>query len=265
MRYLLYLGLGVVACALSVFRLAAEDLPTPTVTVAALDADHKELAAVLALCVKSNGVDYATLRRERTALERYRAQLATATMPSDKAGKLALIINAYNACTLHLVVLKLPADETTWPTWSIKMAGGTVNSVWESYTFVVAGQRYTLDQLEHQLLRPLGDPRVHFAVNCASRSCPPLLAKPFLAHTVDVQLNTVATTFATDAYHVRLANGTLQVNPILDWFAEDFSVVGGVAAFLAPRATPPVRQYLEAGKKIRFFEYDWSLNLAAAH
>ena len=119
--------------------------------------------------------------------------------------------------------------------------------------------------LLHQLLRPLGDPRVHFSVNCASRSCPPLLAKPYLAATVDAQLNSVTAAFATDPYHMRWVSGKLQVNPILDWFSEDFSAVGGVAKFLSPRSSPEVRQYLDAGKKISYFEYDWLLNLPADH
>ena len=263
MRYQLFLGLSIFLYALAVFQLRAEDLPTPTISVPPLDAEQHELATVLTLCVKPHGVDYAALRHDHAALERYRAQLAATTMPQDKAGKIALLINAYNACTLHLVALKLPADETTWPKWSIKNAGNATSDVWKAYTFELAGQRYTLDQIEHHLLRPLGDPRVHFAVNCASRSCPPLLAQPYLAATLDAQLDSVATAFARDPYHVRLVSGKLQINPILDWFSEDFSAVGGVAKFLSPRASPEVRQYLDAGKKISYFEYDWLLNLPA--
>ena len=258
-------GLSLCIYALAVIRLAAEDLPTPAITVPPLDPAQHELATVLTLCVKPHGVDYAALRRDHTALERYRAQLAATTMPKDKAGKIALLINAYNACTLHLVVLKLPADQAKWPKWSIKNAGDATADVWKAYTFELAGQRYTLDQMEHQLLRPLGDPRVHFAVNCASRSCPPLLSHPYLAATVDAQLESVATAFASDPYHVRLVSGKLQVNPILDWFSEDFTAVGGVAKFLAPRVSPKVRPYLDAEKSIDYFAYDWLLNLAATH
>ena len=142
----------------------------------------------------------------------------------------ALFINAYNACTLALVVDRLPADASTWATWSIKDAGSTFTSVWRSYRFEVAGKRYTLDEMEHAVLRPLGDPRIHMAINCASRSCPPLIAEPFRLATLDAQLEAAARAFAASPHHLRLDEGVLRINPILDWFGADFAAGGGVRA-----------------------------------
>ncbi len=243
---------------------AVEEVATPAVVVPPLDAEHHEFAAVLHAAIKPDGVDYAALRADHAALDRYRAQLAAVTLPTDRPGKIALLINAYNAETLALVVSKLPADPAQWPTWSIKDAGSTFTNVWKAYNFDIAGRRYTLDELEHAVLRPLGEPRIHFAINCASRSCPPLAARPYLAATLDAQLEATARAFVTDPYQVRLDHGELRVNPILEWFGDDFTASGGVRAFLRARVPAgAIADYLVDSKPLRFFDYDWTLNLAA--
>jgi len=243
---------------------AVEEVPTPTVVVPPLDAEHREFATVLHAVVKPDGVDYAALHADHAALDRYRAQLAAVALPADRPGKLALFINAYNAETLALVISKLPADPATWPTWSIKDAGRTFTSVWKAYSFVIAGRRYTLDEIEHAVLRPLGEPRIHMAINCASRSCPPLAAQPYLVATLDAHLEATTRAFAASPYHVRLDEGVLRINPILDWFGDDFTASGGVRAFLRDRvAAGPVADYLAGSKPLKFFAYDWKLNLAA--
>ena len=185
-------------------------------------------------------------------------------MPAATSAQMALFINAYNACTLALVVDRLPADASTWATWSIKDAGSTFTSVWRSYRFEVAGKRYTLDEMEHAVLRPLGDPRIHMAINCASRSCPPLIAEPFRLATLDAQLEAAARAFAASPHHLRLDEGVLRINPILDWFGADFAAGGGVRAFLRARVPPgPVADYLSGTGPLQSFDYDWTLNLAA--
>ncbi len=248
--------------ALSTSFAFGSQVATPTVDAPPLDADHALFAGVLARVAKVDGVDYAALRADRADLDRYRVQLARAAKPTDRAEQLAFYINAYNALTLALVIDQLPADQTKWASWSIKNAGSTFTSVWKKYTFEVAGNWHSLDAIEHEIIRPLGEPRIHFAVNCASISCPPLIAEPFRAATLEAQLEAVSTRFAQSPYHVRLDGKRLQVNPILDWFSSDFTAGGGVAAFLAPRATAAVRAHLDASGKISFFSYDWNLNLS---
>jgi hypothetical protein len=121
----------------------------------------------------------------------------------------------------------------------------------------------TLDELEHKLLRPLGEPRIHFAINCASRSCPALADKPYLASTLEQQLEDTATLFANNSYHLRLVDGEVITNPILSWFADDFTKGGGVTKFLAHRVKPsPLAEKLSAGANLTYFTYDWALNLA---
>lgn len=242
--------------------LAAVEVPTPTVAAPALAAEHALFAGVLARVVKPDGVDYAALHADHADLDRYRAQLASASEPSDRAEKLAFYINAYNALTLALVIDQLPKDQADWPAWSIRKAGSTFTNVWKRFTFEVAGQRLTLDAIEHQILRPLGEPRIHFAINCASGSCPPLIAEPFRAATLEAQLEQVATAFARSDYHVRLIDGQLRLNPILDWFGEDFTSAGGVRAFLRARVSDAaVAKVLAGDSRLRFFDYDWTLNL----
>lgn len=242
---------------------AVQAVPTPGLSVPPLDPEHRELAAALAIAVKPDGVDYAALRADRAALDRYRAQIARAPEPAGRAERLALFINAYNACTLALVLDRLPADPAAWARWSITEAGVPPASAWQAWSYEVAGARHTLDAMEHAVLRPLGDPRIHMAVNCASRSCPPLAAEPYRAATIEAQLEAAARAFAASPAHLRLADGALQANPILLWFAGDFTAGGGVAAFLAARVPPgPVADHLAAGRPLAFLAYDWSLNLA---
>jgi hypothetical protein len=242
---------------------AVEPFPTPAIAAPPLDAEHRAFATVLATVAKPDGVAYAALRADRSALDHYRAQLAAAAPPVGKAEQLALFINAYNASTLALVVDRLPADEASWPGWSITKAGGTFTSVWKSFDFEIARKRYTLDAMEHAVLRPLGDPRIHMAINCASRSCPPLVAEPFRLATLDAQLEATARAFAASPYHLRLEGGVLRLNPILDWFGEDFTASGGVRSFMRARVPAgPVADHLAGTAPLRFFDYDWRLNLS---
>ena len=253
--------LGAVLLAAPIPLLAEETLPVPAVTVAALDAQHAGFNAVLTAVVRADGVDYAAVRTHRPTLDAYLAQLAAAPEPADRAGRLALWMNAYNAWTLAVVERMLPADPAGWPRWSIRDQKPPLTP-WKHFRFTVAGRAVTLDGIEHQILRPLGDPRIHVGINCASRSCPPLLPTPFTAATVDAQLESAARAFAASPYHVRVVDGAVQTNPILSWFGEDFTAAGGVAAWLRPRTRPEVAALL--GRPVTFFDYDWRLNLAGA-
>jgi len=244
---------------------AAEPIATPALAPPPLDPDHSLLGGVLARIVKPDGVDYVALLADHADLDAYRAQLARAPIPSAGPERMAHLINAYNAWTLALVIERLPTDKSLWPTWSIKEGGGALASVWKRYTFELGGQRLTLDQVEHAELRKLGDPRIHFAINCASRSCPALAAHPYRARTLDADLEAATSAFLRDPSQLRVAAGKLSLNPILDWFAADFDAQGGVRAFLLARLPEgPAKSLLSASRGLAFFDYDWRLNLAGA-
>ena len=244
---------------------AVEALPTPPLSVPPLDADHTELATVLRASVRPDGVDYASVQTMLPTLARYRVQLAQAPDPTDRQERLSFYINAYNALTLALVAEKLPPANRTWPAWSITVIGPPAGNAWKGFSYVVAGTPRTLDEIEHRLLRPLGEPRIHFAINCASQSCPALAAEPYRVATLDAQLATATANFVASPYHLRLADGRLRVNPLLEWFGDDFTAAGGVRAFLRAHVPPgPTATFLAGNEPLQYFLYDWRLNLAGA-
>lgn len=244
-------------------RPPAAEVATPVATgateVAPLDGGHTAWGKFLGGILRPSGVDYQTAHRQQADLDYYRIQLAAATVPEDRAGRMALWINAYNALTVALVLQTIPEEQLTYGKASVR----NVEGFWKSYAFNVAGQWVTLDAIEHTILRPMGDARIHMAVNCASRSCPAIFSEPFTAADLDRQLTAVATNFVNDPYHVRLQDGKLEVNQILSWFGGDFTASGGVQAFLKTYAQPgPVRDYMNGTGSIGYWDYDWSLNRA---
>ncbi len=251
---------------------AAAQLPRPASGLP----DHAAFTAVLAPVVTETGVDYAGLAADPSALDRYIAELE-ATDPAAVAAasledRLAFWINAYNACMLKRVVSHYP----------IRRAGGLLgirnaatgrpaNSVWQiADVFTgahcpVAGSQRSQDEIEHEIIRPLGDPRIHFAINCAAVSCPPLIPEAYRAETLGEQLDARVQAFVEDPAHfgVDVSGGqpTVRVNVLLDWFEADFGGHDGVRAFLAPYARGAVREALEdPDARLVFIDYDWTLN-----
>jgi hypothetical protein len=120
----------------------------------------------------------------------------------------------------------------------------------------------SLDELEHKIIRPrFQDPRIHFAVNCASKGCPPLLSEPYLGNALERQLDTATRAFINDPKSNRLTGETLYVSKIFDWYQADFKP--GVVEFFLKYAEGGFRERLEANKerlRIETLDYDWSLN-----
>ncbi len=238
---------------------AASDIATPEIDAPPLDTEHTYYAQILTHVLGPNGVDYAAAQAHKHTLDQYRKQLALATLPTDKADIFALYINAYNALTIALVLELLPEDQAKWSDWSVHDQSG----FWKKYNFEVAGQKVSLDTIEHKILRPLGDPRIHFAVNCASKSCPPLAAQPFTAAQLEQQLDAVTTAFANSSYHVRLEKEKVSINKILSWFGGDFKKHGGFKEFLAPYIKDPaLHAHFMKENTVRYWSYDWKLNYA---
>ena len=244
--------------------MAAEDIPTPLVETPPLDPGHRLLAKVLDKAVAPSGVRWAEVREQLATLDRYRVQLARARVPEDRLERLALHANAYNAFVLTLVANRLPADPSTWRRWSIRNLGGEQGSPWTAFTFELAGERLTLDQIERLRLKPLGDPRFRFATCNASRSSPPLSAQPWLVEGLEARRSAASQAFAGDPAQVRPSDDgqRIEVNPLFDWFADDFSASGGVRAFLLGRTTGAIQEKLSGGAPIAWLAYDWTLNVA---
>jgi hypothetical protein len=169
----------------------------------------------------------------------------------NKDEQLAFYINAYNAWILHEALGK-------YPTKSVK---DLLFTFFTSQRIKVAGAPMSFNHLEKDVIRPkFNEPRVHFALNCASRSCPPLNPEPFRGSTLDAQLEKLATAFVNSTRGVEYSPGKKKaaLSAIFNWYKDDFKVVGGPLAFINKRRTPP----LPNGVKITYQDYDWSLNEA---
>jgi hypothetical protein len=205
-------------------------------------------------------VDYAALRAD-PGWGRLVATLAAAEPGAlaTRAERLAFWINAYNVLAIDWIVREGPVA-------SIRDLGSLLRPVWKKKAGEIGGRDVTLDQIEHGILRPLGEPRIHVAIVCASSSCPSLRREPFRAAELERQLDEQARAFLADprkGLAVDRAARTARVSKIFDWFARDFDASGGVRAFLARHAPGPERAWLaEQGDalELRYLEYDWGLN-----
>ncbi len=161
--------------------------------------------------------------------------------------RLAFYINAYNVLTIQAVVSR-------WPIESVMRVEGFFDAI----THQVAGSEMTLNHLENEIIRgqEFAEPRIHFAVNCASRGCPPLRAEPFAADTLDQSLEEQATAFVRATTQVRGRRAS--VTKLFEWFADDFGGLDGVRAFLNARLEEPLGERV----RLRFADYDWAVNAA---
>jgi len=219
--------------------------------------DNSVYADLLKKYVHNGVVDYRGLKGDEALLDRYLKVLEQVPVAElSRKAQFAFYINAYNAWTLKLILSGYPGVK------SIKDLGSFFQSPWKKKLVRIQGKVLTLDALEHGILRPrFKDPRVHFAIVCASKSCPPLISVPYRADTLDVQLDAAAGNFINNPQTTYLEGDTLYVSKIFKWFADDFG--GDVPGFVARYARPDLKKQLAArGKrlKIAYLDYDWSLN-----
>ena len=249
-------------------------------TLEAQTARHAPLTHALQDVVRTPRVDYAALKDGRAALDSYLATMAGADASQLEAAaldeRLAFWINAYNACMLKRVVDHYPITKAGSFLSRIKnrLADRPANSVWQIEDVFtgahceIAGALRSQDEIEHSIIRPLGDPRIHFVVNCAARSCPSLLPEAFEAETLDAQLDRAVLDFIADSRHFALEGGdapVLRLNKVLEWYGDDFGGTDALPEFFA-RYLDGDRATLLASPDLRveFFEYDWTLNDTAS-
>ncbi|MER2516718.1 MAG: DUF547 domain-containing protein [Candidatus Accumulibacter phosphatis] len=261
-----------------IFALAL--LCLPLAASAAFDHSHAAWTVLLKRHVvlidggKASQLDYGGLAQERTALQAYLDSLSAVPRAEfdswSKSQQLAFLINAYNAFTVELILGKYPDLN------SIRDLGNIVfNSPWKQKFFTLFGERRHLDWIEHEVIRKPGahdDPRIHFAVNCASVGCPMLREEAFVGERLDAQLEQQTRRFLADRTRNRYdpKTATLVVSQIFDWYGEDFSAgyrgVGSLRQFLGSYAnllaTTPAEQAMLRQNLvgIDFIEYDWALN-----
>jgi hypothetical protein len=253
---------------------------TPTATF------YEDYDSVLKQFVSEDAfVDYESLKKNRGALNRFAGQLAKVSEKEiekwSEEAQIAFWINSYNALTLAAIVDHYPIEASLfrsllYPSNSIRQIDG----VWDELLFVVAGRTLTLDDIEHQILRQAFDePRIHMALVCAARSCPPLRREPYTSSQLDLQLSDQSKKFLTDSGKFRIERSgeetVVHLSSIFDWFGDDFAPIylpesgfsghpeaaRAVLNFISTHLSERERLLLKNGKyRVRYYKYDWSLN-----
>lgn len=249
----------------------------------AFDHEHREWTGLLRAFVieKNDGnassVYYEGFRQETRSFQAYLTLLSAVTLAEyeiwTKNEQKAFLVNAYNAFTIDLILTRYPDLE------SIKDIGGFLSSPWKKEFFILLGEKHSLDWIEHEMLRKPGafdDPRIHFAVNCASIGCPMLRKEAFTAEKIDSQLDDAVSRFLSDRQRNRFdtEKSELVVSSIFDWYGNDFeggrryrslkAFFAGYADILA--ADKRSRDIIRQGRfTISFADYDWRLNSEKFH
>ena len=196
---------------------------------------------------------------DRAALEGYIAELAAKKISEfDRPEQLAYWINLYNALTVKLVLDHYPVESIR----DIDTSPGLfADGPWGEKLVTVEGETLSLDDIEHRIVRPIWrDPRIHYAVNCASLGCPDLRRQAFTGAGLEAMLEQAARDFIGHPRGVRVSGERVYVSAIYDWFEEDFGGGDGVLAHIKRYASPDLaRSLLRVYRRIEM-EYDWSLN-----
>jgi hypothetical protein len=227
--------------------------------------NHSTFDALLHRYAFPAGVDYRSWSQNKEDLAALRSYIASlekqAPSQLERGEALAYWINLYNAATLNLVL-------EHYPVATIKDIGTALSSPWKKKVVTVEGKQLSLNEIENDIVRPsFLEPRIHFALNCAARSCPPLRPEAYAGAQLETQLEeqTIALVGDTKKNYVD-EKGTLHLSKIFDWYASDFEEAKGSAvAFVKPYISAlQAIAATGATPQVKFEDYDWSLNETAA-
>lgn len=196
---------------------------------------------------ESGNVDYKKFKTDRYKLSVYLKYLSE-NMPTDKwqkRHKLAYWINAYNAMTIDLILRHYPVK-------SIK----DIKKPWEQRYWKLGDKWYNLNEIEHQILRKMDEPRIHFAIVCASVSCPKLLNKAYTSSNLEAQLTQATKDFLNDSNRNEISQNNIKLSKIFQWFAKDFKQNGTLIDFLNKYTEIKISD----NAKSSFKDYNWDLN-----
>ena len=163
----------------------------------------------------------------------------------SKKEKMAFWINAYNAFTIDLILRNYPVK-------SIK----DIKNPWKQHLWKLGDKMYDLDEIENNILRKMNEPRIHFAINCASKSCPKLMNVAYTAENIDSLLEQSAKDFINNPNENNLSENSVQLSKIFKWYKSDFTKNGTLLDYINQYSTVKVHQ----DASISFLDYDWSLN-----
>jgi hypothetical protein len=202
-------------------------------------------------------------RPDRAALRAYIASLAAEPISTyARAEQFAFWVNLYNAQTVSTILEHYPVQSIR----DIDISPGLfADGPWGKKLLAIEGESVSLDDIEHRILRPIWqEPRVHYAVNCASIGCPNLLRSAFTAENTERLLTQGAIAYVNHPRGVKIADGALTLSSIYAWFEGDFAAEGGVMAHVRRYADPELATALESIDEASAFEYDWRLNDASS-
>ncbi|WP_109618035.1 DUF547 domain-containing protein [Sediminitomix flava] len=232
--------------------------PMPDVQSDSNPISHEKWTALLKKHVNAKGdVDYKGFKNDSKAFDEYLKLLST-NHPNklnwSEEERLVYWINAYNAFTVKLII-------DNYPLKSIKDITAVniplVKSPWDIKFIEIEGEKYDLNNIEHQILRKkFSEPRIHFAVNCASVSCPILRNEAYEAERVEEQLQEQAELFINDAKRNKIASNEVEISKIFSWFSGDFEQNGTVIDFINRYS----KTKIEDEAKVKYLDYNWNLN-----
>lgn len=212
---------------------------------------HDIFDALLRKHVNSSGnVNYGAFKKDKAKLTEYLEILKSNPPQSgwSKNKEMAYWINLYNAFTIHSIVEKYPVSSV------MDLEGG---KVWDKKKIVIAGKSLTLNNIEKdKLLKRFKEPRVHFAVNCAAASCPPLLNKAWTEDNVQRYYAKLAKAFINNSSYNSVSAKSIQASQIFNWYASDFGGSDKILAYFQKYSDTEIKK----NAKITFKEYDWKLN-----
>ena len=210
--------------------------------------NHQLWTQVLSTHVSQSGrVNYDAIKKNPQALNAY-IQSLQKNIPEEswnKNEKLAYWINAYNALTIDLILRHYPLN-------SIK----DIKKPWDQTLWKFGDDWISLNDIEHKILRKMEEPRIHFAIVCASMSCPKLQNAAFTAKNLEQQLDEATLEFLNDTSKNKISKESLEISKIFRWFSKDFKNDGGVIDFIRKYSKIDV----SAKAKINYLDYNWGLN-----
>jgi len=217
--------------------------------------NHDSWTDLLTKYVTPEGfVDYEGFKKDKDELKTYLDLISDNPPKEDQSDeyKMAYWINAYNAFTIDLIVDNYPLQSIK----KISDGAPMIDSPWDIKFFKIGGVEFDLNTIEHGILRKeYSEPRVHFAVNCASISCPKLLDEAFTPEKLDAQLEAQAHYFINNTAKNKISESKISISKIFNWFAVDFKSDGGASAFIQKYVDTDITK-----AEVSYLDYDWNLN-----
>ncbi len=258
-------GVAKVGLSVAMLLLFLSSLPISAMGAAAspdsAGPDNTLFTQVLRDYVKDGVVNYKSLKNDKRFAGYVELLMKTDPNTISRQNRLAFWINVYNAFVLKVVCDKYPIKSIM-----SKTAYALGKSNFQKKLVKVNGVPYSLNDVENNIIRPFGDPRIHFAINCAAKSCPPLRSEAFESGRLNEQLEEQTRNFINNPANNSFDFGKneIMVSKIFDWFEEDFKKYdAGVPAFIGRYLPPePGKQLLANAKtvKIKHHDYNWDLN-----